>query len=89
MTSAQFLSSQAALETKLADQQARYATTPWEEIEALQAEGEAIRAEMGRLYDEYHGGLAARAGLPVPPTTTCIEHAYGATTRLSFQIKVF
>jgi hypothetical protein len=24
-----------------------------------------------------------------PPATTCIEHAYGTTTRLSFQIKVF
>jgi archaeosine-15-forming tRNA-guanine transglycosylase len=23
------------------------------------------------------------------PSTTCIEHAYGTTTRLSFQIKVF
>lgn len=24
-----------------------------------------------------------------PPATTCIEHAYGTTQRLSFQIKVF
>jgi hypothetical protein len=26
---------------------------------------------------------------PSTPCTTCIEHAYGTTTRLSFQIKVF
>jgi hypothetical protein len=39
-------------------------------------------AEIGRL-----------TGQPIRPTTppasTCIEHAYGTTTRLSFQIKVF
>lgn len=29
-------------------------------------------------------------GAPLsPPAMTCIEHAYGTTTRLSFQIKVF
>jgi hypothetical protein len=34
--------------------------------------------------------LAERIDDPSPPvTTTCIEHAYGSTTRLSFQIKVF
>lgn len=31
----------------------------------------------------------AKEAARTPPTTTCIEHAYGATTRLSFQIKVF
>lgn len=32
-----------------------------------------------------------RTGGPAltPPATTCIEHAYGAPFRLSFQIKVF
>jgi hypothetical protein len=37
-------------------------------------------------YDKAQDVLKAR---PTAPTTTCIEHAYGTTTRLSFQIKVF
>lgn len=28
-------------------------------------------------------------GTALTPLTTCIEHAYGSTVRLSFQIKVF
>lgn len=44
-----------------------------------------------RAAGEMEIGAEALAARPIgtPPATTCIEHAYGTATRLSFRIEVF
>ena len=54
--------------------------TRWETIGRCRDLNEAVR-----LFEAALLGLD-KATLPA---TTCIEHAYGTTTRLTFQIKVF
>lgn len=65
-------------------------------MEALKAAGHSPAKAAEICLDAKRGDAyalqwikAAHNLAPPAPLTTCIEHAYGTTTRLSFQIKVF
>jgi hypothetical protein len=47
------------------------------------------REELAHRADSALLGVDARSEAIGRVTTTCVEHAYGRVTRLSFQIKVF
>jgi hypothetical protein len=59
---------------------------------ALTAAESALVGDIEHVWEHGPAGFrekAPKAPDTIPPATTCIEHAYGTTERLSFQIKVF